>query len=156
MCPFSASWKFALNAYYICGSGVARRFQACTNWTFSTQRHVGLDSLGEVIDVYLYLLQYKKPPQVIEMEQRVMEELKSVAAIKDDQCKPSWIGYITFTYTAAIFGKLCLNASSSTCTSMSMCCNWKHSFKALIRRINSLILQLCIITFSNNKKWCKY
>lgn len=50
---------------------------------------MGLDSLGEVIDVYLYLLQYKKPPQVIEMEQRVMEELKSVATIKDDQCKPS-------------------------------------------------------------------
>lgn len=52
---------------------------------------MGLDSLDEVIDVYLYLLQYKKPPQVIEMEQRVMEELKSVATIKDDQCKPSWI-----------------------------------------------------------------
>lgn len=55
----------------------------------SARRGTWAHSLGEVIDVYLYLLQYKKPPQVIEMEQRVMEELKSVATIKDDQCKPS-------------------------------------------------------------------
>ncbi|KAG8244065.1 hypothetical protein J6590_094011 [Homalodisca vitripennis] len=35
------------------------------------------------------IIVYKKPVQVIELEQHVQEELKSVAALKDDQCKPS-------------------------------------------------------------------
>ncbi|XP_054265489.1 protein DPCD [Macrosteles quadrilineatus] len=35
------------------------------------------------------IIVYKKPSQVLEMEQKIMEELKTVAAIKDDQCKTS-------------------------------------------------------------------
>uniref|UniRef100_A0A1B6KUG0 Protein DPCD n=1 Tax=Graphocephala atropunctata TaxID=36148 RepID=A0A1B6KUG0_9HEMI len=35
------------------------------------------------------IIVYKKPVQVIELEQCVQEELMSVATIKDDQCKPS-------------------------------------------------------------------